>query len=286
MANYFVFTVEVPSSLESWVGDLAFDFGAMGTTEVLKFSQPEGEETVFTESLERKKIEIYFADSPSPEFFVQIETRIPTSDFSLSECPDQDWMAEWKKNFKPMPLAEPFWIVPSWEAAPPMAAQVIHMDPGMAFGTGTHETTQLIAEELVAGQVGYSLLDVGTGTGILAILAIKLGFKEVCAIDTDPEARRVAQENFELNSAQIELPALGVHELKGTYSVVVANIIDGPLVRMQHDLFRLVEPGGRLVVSGILLEREREFLQHFLPPPGRPLRRTQKGDWLAFTVSF
>ncbi len=159
----------------------------------------------------------------------------------------------------------------------------------MAFGTGTHETTQLCATlfERISREFKFrSCLDVGTGTGILAILARQLGVERLRATELEPEARRVARENFAANGAKdILLNSEQIEDIDEKFDVVVANIIDGVLVRIQEDLKSRVKPGGWLILSGIISEREREFLWHFDLPPGRSwLMRMQKGDWLAFAT--
>lgn len=270
---------------------LAFDFGAAGVSEVLGFEQPEGEETVHTRVAEECTLEVYF-ETPPPEIFREELRRLcPASDYTVSQERNQDWLAEWKKGFKPFPLTGAHWVVPSWCEVPSDVTHPIWMDPGMAFGTGTHETTQLCAEALqrVLGdrRVG-SLLDVGTGTGILAILARHLGVPEVAATEIEEDSRRVARENFALNKVvDIEMSERQIEGLEKNFDVVVANIIDGVLVRVQEALQARVKKGGRLIVSGIILEREKDFLTGFrLPPNTTWARRSQKGDWLCYEVDL
>ena len=158
----------------------------------------------------------------------------------------------------------------------------------MAFGTGTHETTQLVAQELAKLDVsGKSVLDVGTGTGILAILAKRLGADRVIGIDTDPEALRVAAENADENDAEIDLPSSALADLNGDFEIVLANIIDGILSRIQSDLFAKTKKPGWLILSGIIEEREEEFLKNFHLPPGAEWAgRSSKGDWICRVVKF
>lgn len=174
------------------------------------------------------------------------------------------------------------------------------MEPGMAFGTGTHETTRLAATLLVdalreraekadsrSGVRAPSVLDVGTGTGVLAIVARRLGARRTVAIDNDLEARRVARENLEANSlaAEIEVPDQNLEDVEGAFDLVVANIIDGALVHIQPGLSRVLAPGGAMILSGILLEREKAFLERFLPPARlRISRRLEMGEWAAFEL--
>jgi ribosomal protein L11 methyltransferase len=135
---------------------------------------------------------------------------------------------------------------------------------------------------------GGSILDVGTGTGILAVLALQLGAKRVWATEIEADSRRVARENFNLNSAsEIIMNDRQVEDLNEKFTIVVANIIDGVLVRIQDALKARVKPSGWLVVSGIIGEREKDFLDGFKLPPGKTWNfREQKGDWILYAVEL
>ncbi len=287
---YFVLNIQNASSAtEDWLSDQAFQNGALGISEVLGFHQPEGEEEVFTEISERRNLEIFFSDPPPAQFLTEIRHRWPEVGIAVRGEKSRDWLAEWKKGFVPFALVEDFWVVPSWCKPPLAAVHKIWIDPGMAFGTGTHETTQLVAQTLVAvarENQPASCLDVGTGTGILAILARQLGIAHVQATEIEVEARRVAKENFTGNAcSDIMLNEKQIEQLNGSYDVVMANIIDGVLVRVQDTLKMRVRPGGWLIVSGIISERENDFLAGFRLPPGHTwMRRVQKGDWLLFAT--
>lgn len=289
MNDYFVLRVKnVPAAREPWLSEQAFDHGALGISEALGFEQPEGEETVHTIESERRALDIYFPAKPDRALLDKILNQCPQAELSVSGEANRDWLAEWKKGFKPFALEGPHWVVPSWCEAPPEATKPIRIDPGMAFGTGTHETTQLMAQMLVGLQSRYGFntcLDVGTGTGILAILAKQLGFTKIRATEIEPEARRVARENFAANGApDIEMTEAQVEDIKEKYDVVMANIIDGVLVRMRKHLLARVRPGGWLIVSGIITEREREFLRKFDLLPRSWLKRLKKGEWLLFAA--
>lgn len=293
-STYFVVRLQgVSDAAEEWLSQAAFDFGALGMSEPLAFEQPEGEEDVFTRIPDQRTVDIYFAEAPAREFLENLRSRFPQTHVQVTSEQEKDWLAEWKKGFKPFPLAEGHWVVPSWCEAPAEARHKIWIDPGMAFGTGTHETTQLVAEALVdlrrEGALAPStLLDVGTGTGILAILARQLGVANIFATEIEPEARRVARENFERNAcADVVMNEAQVEDLAPRFDVVVANIIDGVLVRLQEPLKAKVKPGGWLILSGIITEREPDFLSGFRLPEGKAwdLRR-QKGDWLLYAVQL
>jgi len=179
--------------------------------------------------------------------------------WTLSRRTDVDWAERWKEHFKPLAIGPRVWIVPSWERefrAPP-GAVVITLDPGMAFGTGQHATTALCLELLEAGLAepgGKRLLDVGCGSGILAIAAARLGCDDVLAIDNDPVAVAVAHENVAQNGVGDAVRATGddVAALGQTFDWVVANIIAHTLIELARPLVERTRPDGSLVLSGVL----------------------------------
>jgi len=287
---YFLLDLEnVSGAAEEWLSHSAFDWGAQGMSEVLSFHQEEGEEAVETLASDSHHLHIYFEKCPDPRFLQDLKFRFPEIQSKLLEESDRDWLAEWKKGFHAFELVDGIYVVPSWLSAPADAKQVIWMEPGMAFGTGTHETTQLVASAYfrLARKNRNPVLDVGTGTGILAILAKQLGAKEVVAIDTDPEALRVAAENAARNEVTLHISPAGIENLDGTFDVVLANIIDGILSRIRDDLFAHVKRPGLLILSGILVEREDHFLDNFPLPEGASWgERTVKGDWVCRVVQI
>jgi ribosomal protein L11 methyltransferase len=290
MKNYFVLKLGGVSAVaEDWLSVEAFAHGALGISENLDFAQPEGEEEVFTQVADRRALDIYFAAAPADDSLQLIGKLWPQVQIHVQCEAERDWLAEWKKGFQPFCLVQDYWVVPSWCQPPASALAHIKIDPGMAFGTGTHETTQLVAQALVeigACEKLHSVLDVGTGTGILAMLARQLGIAEIQATEIEEDARRVAKENFAANGcSDILLDARQIEQLTRTYDIVMANIIDGVLVRVQDALKARVRPGGWLIVSGIITERERDFLTGFRLPQGLVwTKRVQKGDWLLFAT--
>lgn len=283
MSQYFVVHFSnVSGRAEEFLSNNAFDWEALGMSEVLPFSQPEGEEDVFTKIPERRAIDVYFENSPASGFIELVRGRFPDVEVKIDSEQEKDWLEEWKKGFKPFELAGGHWVVPSWCESPAGAKHNIWIDPGMAFGTGTHETTQLVAKELV-NLKGTSLLDVGTGTGILAIMAKQMGIVRVAATEIEADSRRVARENFERNKCEsIQLDERQVEDLQEKFDIVVANIIDGVLVRIQDALKARVNPGGWLVLSGIITEREKDFLEGFNVSGDSWDIRRQQGDWLLY----
>jgi ribosomal protein L11 methyltransferase len=177
---------------------------------------------------------------------------------------DQDWLAEWKKGYEPVAIGQRLLITPSWKREQAEAGDrlLVQIDPGMAFGTGTHETTRGCLELLETYWRGGALLDVGTGTGILAIAAAKLApGARVAGIDIDPEAIAVAEENAEINavSNEIELEVNKLASFQGQdFDVVLANLTADVIVSLAADFARVLKPGGTLIVSGVLREQADE----------------------------
>ena len=174
---------------------------------------------------------------------------------------DQDWERSWMDNFKPMRFGRRLWIVPSWHEAPEPEAVNLLLDPGLAFGTGTHPTTALCLEWLDGQELaGDTVLDFGCGSGILAIAALLLGAKQALGTDIDPQALEASRDNATRNGIDPALfPVYLPADLPaGQADVVVANILAGPLVSLAGQLTSLVKPGGRLALSGILAEQAEE----------------------------
>jgi len=179
----------------------------------------------------------------------------------VAEAPDVDWGQAWKKGLAPLSVGRVF-VRPSWiaAAAPPGAAEVV-LDPGMAFGTGTHPTTSLCLRalsDLLAERPGASVLDVGTGSGLLAIAAARLGAGRVAGNDVDPVAVQVARDNAARNGVSLELTAAPVEALRGPFQVVVANILANTLSELAPAIAAQVAPGGVLLLSGLLAGQEEE----------------------------
>jgi ribosomal protein L11 methyltransferase len=200
----------------------------------------------------------------------------------LAEIPDRDWGEEWKKGLGPITVGRLF-LRPSWvEAAPPPGAAEVVLDPGMAFGTGTHATTSLCLgaiDDFLARRPGASVLDVGTGSGLLAIAARKLGAGRVAANDNDPVAVAVAAENAGRNGAALELTGAPPEAIPGAFDLVVANILANVLVELAPVLARKTAPGGELVLAGVLVPQEEEVRPPFLAQGLLPLPGERRGEW-------
>lgn len=206
---------------------------------------------------------------------------------------EEDWANNWKIHFKPARVGERMIIKPTWEDYEAAENEIIlELDPGMAFGTGTHPTSRLCLEaieRIFSATHPFAdspdLLDVGTGSGILAIAAAKLGAGRVIAIDIDPRAISVAKENIELNGVSdvITVSTTLLWDVSGYFTVVVANILAEELVKMADDLVERMRENGFLVLSGILSEKEGIVFNGFAGFPLSLVETTREGEWSCIT---
>lgn len=183
---------------------------------------------------------------------------VETPKFDVREVEEQDWVRLTQSQFEPIPIGERIWVVPSWHDAPDPDALILELDPGLAFGTGSHPTTRLCMEWLEQSvKPGQSVLDYGCGSGILAILAQKCGANPVVGIDIDPQAVESARQNSERNHAEV---TYGLPDAcpAGEFDIVVANILSNPLKLMASMLASKVKPGGRIALSGVLARQADE----------------------------
>ncbi|GIK41346.1 MAG: ribosomal protein L11 methyltransferase [Chloroflexota bacterium] len=199
-----------------------------------------------------------------------------------------DWAESWKAHFHPVRVGRSFVIKPSWRDYAPAAGDlIIEIDPGLAFGSGLHPTTQLclrILEDMPLH--GKTLFDVGTGSGILALAALKLGVARVRAVDIDDIAVRVTQENFERNgysqSAETEVAVGSAGDIGGRqWDIVVANILANTIIELLPDLKTALTPGGRLILSGIIAEQEASVTAAAAGHHLRLSDRRMEEDWVA-----
>ena len=206
---------------------------------------------------------LFEADTDTSNLVAHLEllTGAPLPEHQIEHIADQDWERSWMDNFQPMRFGQRLWIVPSWHAAPEPDAVNLLLDPGLAFGTGTHPTTALCLEWLDGQELtGCTVLDFGCGSGILAIAALLLGAPHAVGTDIDPQALEASRDNASRNGIDpvrfpVHLPADLPQQAA---DVVVANILAGPLVALAPQIISLVKPGGRLALSGILAEQAEE----------------------------
>lgn len=188
-----------------------------------------------------------------------------TPPYTRETIAEQNWVQLTQSQFEPIRVSERLWIVPSWHAAPDPEALVLVLDPGMAFGTGSHPTTRLCLEWIERTVTpGVSVLDYGCGSGILAIAAAKLGAGEVLGVDIDPQAVTAARNNADINAVSARFADSAV-SLEGSFDVVVANILANPLKALAPAICSHVRPGGALALSGILVEQAEELIALYAP---------------------
>ncbi len=185
----------------------------------------------------------------------------PLPAHQVEQIADQDWERSWMDNFQPLRFGQRLWIVPSWHQPPEPQAVNLHLDPGLAFGTGTHPTTALCLEWLDGQSLhDCNVLDFGCGSGILAIAALLLGAKQACGTDIDPQALEASRDNATRNGIDAaRFPLYLPSEMPAdTFDLVLANILAGPLVQLAPTISQHVRQGGYLVLSGILAEQAEE----------------------------
>ena len=215
----------------------------------------------------------------------------PGSFVDASEISDYGWAEKWKEHFKPRRLGRRITVRPSWEPYDPAPEEVVlTIDPGQAFGTGTHETTQmclrLIEDAYDSPAPPRRVLDVGTGTGILGIAAARLGAESALGIDIDPMAVEVAGGNAAANGVEdrFRSAVTPMARVEGTFDLVVANVLAEILVDMKAEIAARCAPGGRLILSGILVEKSGWVAGEYAQGGFRLAGRMDDGQWSALLL--
>ena len=214
------------------------------------------------------------------------DERIDLSSATFAAIADQDWERAWMDQYHPMQFGTRTWIIPWNMEAPPEAADavIVRLDPGLAFGSGTHPTTALCLQWLDSLDLrGQTVLDFGCGSGILALAALKLGAARAVGVDNDPQALLASVDNAERNGVAEKLVVYTPdNEVVAEYPVVVANILAAALNQLSETLAARVAPGGVIALSGILHGQETELLARYAPW-FEQLKATQLGDWMRIT---
>ena len=269
-------TISVSREAEEAVSNILIDLGSQGvaiddSADYLGAAGPFGEVLPQVEQLNTVAITAYYPETANLEMIRQeVKERLAQlRDFGLDigetqlttqQLAEEDWADNWKKYFEPARITHDLTIVPSWtDYEVTTGEKIIKLDPGMAFGTGTHPTTKMslfALEQVLRG--GETVLDVGTGSGVLSIASSLLGAKEIFAYDLDDVAVRVAQENIALNAGTENIHVAAGDLLKGVdieADVIVANILADILVNLTDDAYRLLKDEGYLIMSGIISEK-------------------------------
>ena len=252
--------------------------------------------------IKKSEIQAYFASSGENRSIkkdVQCFLRAISGIHPEAETPrmrwrmlkDRNWNSSWHRFFRPQKVGKAFWVTPPWATPPTLGhRQVITIEPGMAFGTGTHATTRGCMEfiEQVAALFGgteFSALDVGTGSGILAIALVKLGARKVWAVDVDPVALKVARENLRCNHVQenIHLSEAKLSRIRKSFPVVVANLTAETIIDLSRSLESRVAAEGFLILSGILNPKAKQVINQFATD-FKVMRRKREKEWVTFLL--
>jgi ribosomal protein L11 methyltransferase len=274
--SWIEIVLEVPRQQAELVSDALIEAGALSVSvedanegtdaEQPLFGEPGMEPTEHAWESSRVVALINANDDPAELVhqacaMCDINTLLP---FTLRSVADQDWVRLTQSQFEPIRIGNNIWVVPSWHDAPNPDALILELDPGLAFGTGSHPTTKLCMEWLEVNlRSPQSVLDYGCGSGILAMLANKVGAHPVDGVDIDPQAIVSARENAERNQCEVTffLPEdFAAARQSQRYDVVVANILSGPLKVMAPMLCGRVAKGGWLVLSGVLARQADEVI--------------------------
>jgi len=287
--QWFEINLNVPDALKESVVNRLFELGAEGVSEAE--GNTDGTIRAFFEEKHRGQV-----DSELKVFLesvAEIFPELPRVKTTILPVETSDWADRYKQFYTPQKLTRLFFLKPAWDTGVevPDGMLPIVMEPGQAFGTGLHASTRLcmrMLERSIDTHPTLStlrLVDVGTGTGILAIVATKLGVKQVIAIDNDPVAVTTARENFAKNDcAGIEASEAPLSTLPGPFDIIVSNILLETHKEMVADYRRLLAPGGQLLLSGLLTHQKAELLECF-KPHGFVLDGTEsQQEWMA--ISF
>jgi ribosomal protein L11 methyltransferase len=288
-AGFWEVETEVDEALADDAGALLVGAGAAGVEVVTAGGPPSapGFEGRPRPAAGRATVVATWVDDRPPEE-VRADATAALTEIGLAGAPltlrrrdDQDWAERWKQFYQPLQFGD-LWVVPAWLEAPPGARHVLTMDPGMAFGTGQHATTALCLDVLASRPAAPSLIDVGCGSGILAIAAAKLGVRRLLAIDNDPEAVRATRENALQNRVELEAGETPVGEVSEKFAVVVANILSSVLISLARDITARLERGGTLILSGILAVEADEVVAAYAPL--RLVERRDRQEWVVLVL--
>jgi len=216
------------------------------------------------------RLRALFPETPEPALLaatLEAVLGLQASAIRIEHLADRAWEREWLRDFRPMRYGHRLWVCPAGQRPAEAAPIVLELDPGLAFGTGTHATTALCLEWLDAQPLsGWRLLDYGCGSGILALAALKLGAARACAYDIDPQALLATRENAAKNglSGRIEVVA-DAYDIAGPFDVVLANILARPLTELAPRLALHSRPGGAVVLAGLLDSQGAEVAQAYRP---------------------
>lgn len=301
--NWIELSVKTTTAAADAVSALLIGCGAKGTQIIDRADIPDaGRMTGFGELIDANLsqqmppfvlVKAWFA---SPEEAGQAEAQLlvlkqaeflEAGDLSATtaEAKDEDWAENWKQYYKPMRVGQRLVIKPSWETYSEQPGDlIIHMDPGMAFGTGTHETTRLCLEMIEQHYNGGPALDIGTGSGILAVALARVGASDVLAVDIDPVAVKAAEENVRLNglSGRVTVKQGDLTlDIAGRFSFISANILADIVISLTEPVKALLAESGLFLASGIIQDREEDVREAYMQAGYRLHDSRMMGGWAA-----
>ncbi|CDW93187.1 MULTISPECIES: 50S ribosomal protein L11 methyltransferase [unclassified Thiomonas] len=287
--TYREVTLPVSEEQADLLSDALMELGALSVSVEDRFSDTAQEQALYGEpgmpppkgAWAQSLLRVLFADEAQADAALAAllaEDILPDlQEVQQSTVEDQDWVRLTQSQFQPVSIADALWIVPSWHEPPEVAAPIIRLDPGLAFGTGTHPTTRLCLEWLARQTPSQlSVLDYGCGSGILAIAAAKFGAGPVVGVDIDPDAVLATEANAAANDVTVQA-GLPDKVADAQFDIVVANILSAPLKLLAPAIAAHVKPGGWLVLSGVLDRQAEELIAAYAPYCALQIDKTLDG---------
>lgn len=295
MNNYFELKISINPEIEEIVSDICFsNFACEGVVlaeedwkDLEMTATTRGTLRVFITELETNPIEILKTERELLKSRGFSDEELGSWEISLDEKENQDWSKKWKEKWTVTHVTDKIAVVPSWlEYKPKVDEITITLDPGCAFGTGTHQTTQLCMKAIEKYlKKGDSMADIGTGSGILAILAKKFGASNVYGCDNDDTVIDVCYENAKINNVEATFELKTADKLTDKYDFVCANILHNVLAEIMGDLKNLLQPNAKLVLSGILDEKKPVVLEAIKRENLNIVETIHQDQWVAFVVT-
>ncbi|MBD3611661.1 MAG: 50S ribosomal protein L11 methyltransferase [Hydrogenovibrio crunogenus] len=280
----------VSEALAEPLSDAFMEVNAASVTFADAKDQPIFEPEIGTTPIwsQTKVIGLFDAEADIPAVINQLATLIPdvpAERYNIEALEDKDWIRAWMDQFQPMQFGSRLWIVPSWCDTPDPKAVNLMLDPGMAFGTGTHPTTALCLTWLDQNPpTDLTVIDYGCGSGVLALAAEKLGAKHVKGTDIDPQAIIASQQNADRNNANIEFKLVKEFQSEPV-DLLIANILAGPLKALAPEFIRLMKPNATLILSGLLTNQAADLIAFYQQQGFEFLAQNDLDEWsqLSFT---
>lgn len=274
----------VEEALAEPLSDAFMEVGACSVTFEDAKDQPIFEPELGTTPIwqHTRVVGLFDAETDTQAIVSSLENLLPdiaATQYKIEALEDKDWVRAWMDQFEPMRFGQRLWIVPSWHTPPEPDAVNLMLDPGMAFGTGTHPTTSLCLTWLDQhAPTGLNVIDYGCGSGVLALAAQKLGAADVRGTDIDPQAIIASEQNAERNQASIDFKLVKDFQA-APVDLLVANILAGPLKELAPEFIRLLKPEGTLVLSGLLTNQAPELIAFYDQQGFALLEQQDLDDW-------